>query len=103
MPSLPPRDGIAAPPCAGIRVGTSTVLTDARPNSVVGTSLPLQQTGEYDAIGGLSGAFGTSGFTLPLGWVVGTLTHILWGDNAIIFPTQLRVFCKHGGEYFPTA
>jgi len=26
MPSLPPQDGIPAPPCAGIRAGASTVL-----------------------------------------------------------------------------
>jgi hypothetical protein len=97
MPSLPPRDDVAAPPCAGIGAGTLTVSTDARPNSVVGTSLPLQPTGEHDAIGSLSGAFGTSGSTLPLGWVDGTLAHILWGVNANLFPSQLRVFCKHGG------
>ena len=40
MPSLPPRDGVDAPPCAGIRAGASTVSTYATLNSVVGPSLP---------------------------------------------------------------
>ena len=101
MPSLPPQEGVAAPPCAGIRMGASTVSTDARLNSAAGTSLPLQPTGEHDAIGSCSGAFGRSSSTLPLGWVNGTLAHILWGVNAIIFPSQLRVFYKHGGGIFP--
>ncbi len=101
MPSLPPRVGVAAPPCAGIRTGTSPISPDDSPHGVVGTSLPLQPTGEHDAIGGLSGAFGTSGSTLLLGWVDGTLAHILWGVNAIIFPMQLRVFCEHGGGIIP--
>ncbi len=101
MPSLPPRDGVAAPPCTGIRAGASTVSPDNTPNSVVGPSLPLPPTREHDAIGGLSGAFGTSGSTLPLGWVDGTLAHILWGVNAIIFPLPLRVFFEHGGGIFP--
>ena len=50
-----------------------------------------------------SGASGTSGHaqlrssTGPLGWVYGTLAHVFWGVNAIIFPTQLRVLWEHGG------
>jgi hypothetical protein len=101
MPSLPPRDGVAAPPCSGIRAGASTVSPDDRPNSVVDTSLPLPPTGEHDAFGRLSDALGTSGPTVPLGRVDATLTHILWGVNAIIFPLQCRVFYKHGGGNFP--
>ena len=102
MPSLPPRDGVAAPPCAGIRAGASTVSPDDTPNSVVGPSLPLPPpTGEHDAIGGLSGAFGTSGSISPLGWMDGTLAHILRGVNAIVFPSQLHVFYEHGGGIFP--
>ena len=84
MPSLPPQ--VAAPPCTGIRAGTSTVSPNNRPNSVVGTSLPVPPTGEYDAFGHLSDTLGTSGPTVPLGWVDGTLAHILRGVNAIIFP-----------------
>jgi hypothetical protein len=101
MPSLSPRDGVAAPPCAGIRAGASTVSPDDRPNNVVGTSLPLPTTGEHNAFGRLSDALGSSGLTMPLGWVDGTLAHRIWGVNAIIFPSLRRVFCKHGGGIFP--
>jgi hypothetical protein len=100
MPSLPPRDGVAAPPCAGIRAGASTVSPDDRPNNVVGTSLPFPTTGEHNAFGRLSDALGTSGPTVPLGWVDGTLAHLLWGVNTIIFPLLRRVFCEHGGGLF---
>ena len=58
MPSLPPRDGVDAPPCAGIRAGASTVSTDATLNSVVGPSLPLPTTGEHDATGSSPGSLG---------------------------------------------
>jgi hypothetical protein len=101
MPSLPPRDGVAAPPCAGIRTGTLTVSPDDRPNNVIDTSLPLPTTGEHDAFGCLSDALGTSGPTVQRGWVDGTLTQILRGVNSIIFPSQRRVFYKHGGGIFP--
>jgi hypothetical protein len=101
MPSLPPRDGVATPPCAGIRAGASTISLDDTRNSVVGTSLPLPPTGEHNAIGSLSGAFGTRGSISPLGWVDGTLAHILRGVNAIVFPSQLHVFYEHGGGIFP--
>jgi hypothetical protein len=57
MPSLPPRDGIDARICAGIRAGASTVSAVDRLTHVVGTSLPLPPTGEHDAIGGPSGIF----------------------------------------------
>ncbi len=57
MPSLPPRDGVDARICAGIRAGASTVLAVDRLTHVVGTSLPLPPTGEHDAIGGPSGIF----------------------------------------------
>ena len=62
MPSLPPRDGVVAPPSAGIRAGASTVSADATFNSDVGTSLPSPPTGEHDAFGG--GSSGT--FLSPL-------------------------------------
>jgi len=55
MPSLPPRDGVVAPPSAGIRAGASTVSADATFNSDVGTSLPSPPMGEHDAFGGSSG------------------------------------------------
>ena len=59
MPPLPPRDGVAAPPCAGIRAGASTVSPDDSPDGVVGVQVsPYQQRAEHDAIGGLSGTFG---------------------------------------------
>jgi len=99
--SLPPRDGVAAPPCAGIRVGALTISPDDRRNNVIGKSLPLPTTGEHNAFGHLSNALGTSSPTMPLGWVDGTLAHILWGFNAIIFPLQCCVFYKHGGGIFP--
>ena len=99
--SLPPRDGVVAPPCAGIRAGALTISPDDRPNNVVGTSFPLPTTGEHDTFGRLSDALGTSSPTMPLGWVDGTLTNILWEVNAIIFPLQCRVFYKHGGGIFP--
>jgi hypothetical protein len=57
MPSLPPRDGIDARICAGIRAGASTVSAVDRLTHVVGTSLPLPPTGEHNAIGGPSGIF----------------------------------------------
>jgi len=58
---------------------------------------------EHDAFGHLSDALGTSGPTVLLGWVDGTLAHILRGANAIIFPSQRRVFYEHGGGIFLTA
>ncbi len=57
MPSLPPRDGVDARICAGIRTGASTVSAVDRLTHVVGTSLPLPPTGEHDATGGPSGIF----------------------------------------------
>ena len=54
-----------------------------------------------------SGAFGTSGptevrgSTGPLRRVDGTLAHVIWGVNAIVFPTQLRVLQEHGGGIYP--
>jgi hypothetical protein len=57
MPSLPPRDGVDARICAGIRAGALTVSAVNRLTHVVGTSLPLPPTGEHDAIGGPSGIF----------------------------------------------
>ncbi len=54
-----------------------------------------------------SGASGTSGPTPvwgsigPLSWVDGTLAYALWGINAILFPTQLRVLQEHGGGIYP--
>ena len=56
---------------------------------------------EHDAFGHLSDALGTSGPTVLLGWVDGTLAHILRGVNAIIFPLPLHFFYEHGGGYFP--
>ena len=120
MPSLP-RDGVDAPPCAGIRAGASTVSTDATLNSVVGPSLPLPTTGEHDATGSsgrrkLSGSLGiaspsplhgpqehggglyTSRVLRPLVWVVGTHAHVIWGVNANIFPSPSH---HHGGGEFP--
>jgi hypothetical protein len=55
MPSLPPRDGIDALPCAGIRAGISTISPVDSLSSVAGKSLPPPLTGEHDAIGGPSG------------------------------------------------
>jgi hypothetical protein len=57
MPSLPPQDGVDAQICAGIRAGAPTVSAINRLTHVVGTSLPLPPTGEYDAIGSPSGIF----------------------------------------------
>jgi len=73
MPSLPPRDGVDAPPCAGICAGASTVSTDTTLNSVVGPSLPFPTMGEHDA-------FGSSG-------VLG-----------IEFPSPLHDQREHGGD-----
>jgi hypothetical protein len=61
--------------------------------------------GKHDAIGGLSGAFGTSGSTLPLEWVDGTLTRYHRGGNAIAklcgpsgtFLSPPRAIREHGG------
>ncbi len=55
MPSLPPRDGIDALPCAGIRAGTSTISPVNSLSSVAGNSLLPPPTGEHNAIGGPSG------------------------------------------------
>jgi hypothetical protein len=55
MPSLPTRDGVVAPPSAGIRAGALTVSADATFNSDDGTSLPSPPTGEHNAFGGGSG------------------------------------------------
>ncbi len=55
MPSLPPRDGVDALLCAGIRAGTSTISPVDSLSRVAGKSLPPPPTGEHDAIGGPSG------------------------------------------------
>jgi hypothetical protein len=106
MPSFPPRDGVVAPPSAGIRAGASTVSADATFNSDVGTSLPSPPTGEHDAFGGGSGGTFLSplrairehgGGTSPhaavrsLEWVDGTLARFIWGVNAISFPSPCHV------------
>jgi hypothetical protein len=57
MPSLPPRDGVDALLCAGIRAGTSTISPVNLLSGVAGKSLPPPPTGEHDAIGGPSGIF----------------------------------------------
>ena len=107
MPSLPPRDGIEALLCAGIRTGTSTISPVDTLSGVAGKSLPPPPAGEHDAMGCPSGASGTSGPTWirgstgPLRRVDGTLAHALWGVNAILFPTQLRVLQEHGGGIYP--
>jgi hypothetical protein len=121
MPSLPPRDGVDARICAGIRAGASTISAVNRLTHVVGTSLPLPPTGEHDAIGGPSGIFllppcalckHGGGKTLYaaarlLIWVDGTLACYHRGGNAIakLSPSLLAdsVFShppstKDGGE-----
>ena len=108
MPSLPPRDGGDTPLCVGIRAGALTVSPVDTLSGVSGKSLPLPPTGEHDAMGCPFGASGTSGPTRvwgstgPLSWVDGTLAHhVLWGINAIVFPTQLCVLREHGGGIYP--
>ncbi len=54
MPSLPPRDGVDALLCAGIRAGTSTISPINTLSGVSGKSVPPPPTGEHDAIGGPS-------------------------------------------------
>jgi hypothetical protein len=97
MPSLPPRDGVDARICAGIRAGALTVSAVDRLTHVVGTSLPLPPTGEQDAIGGPSGIFLSPPHALrkhgggesphaaarSLIWVNGTLACYHRGDTAI--------------------
>jgi hypothetical protein len=55
MPSLPPRDGVDALLCAGIRAGTSTVSPVDTLSGVAWKSLSPPPTREHDAIGGPSG------------------------------------------------
>jgi hypothetical protein len=114
MPSLPPRDGIDTQICTGIRAGALTVSAVDRLTHVVGTSLPLPPTGEHDAIGGPSGTFllppcalckhrgGKSPNAVPrlLARVDGTLAHVLWGVNAIAFPSPLCSLREHGGGMY---
>ncbi len=97
MPSLPPRDGVDALLCAGIRVGTSTISPVDSLSGVAGKSLPPPPTGEHDAIGGPSGIFlsppralhehggGKSPHAAArlLVWFDGTLTCYQRGDTAI--------------------
>ncbi len=107
MPSIPPQDGVDALLCAGIRAGTLTISPVDSLSGVAGKSLPPPPAGEQDAMGRPSGASGTSGPTRvwgstgPLSWVDGTLVHALWGVNAILFPTQLRVLQERGGGNIP--
>ena len=97
MPSLPPRDGVDALLCAGIRAGTLTISPVDSLSSVAGKSLPPPPTGEHDAIGGPSGislspprvlrehGWGESPHAAArsLVWVVGTLACYHSGDKAI--------------------
>ncbi len=55
MPSPPPRDGVDALLCAGIRAGTLTISPVDTLSGVAGKSLPPPPTGEHNAIGGPSG------------------------------------------------
>ena len=126
MPSLPPRDGVVAPPSAGIRAGASTVSPDATFNSDVGSSLPSPPTGEHDAFGGGSGGTFFSplralrehgGGTSPraavrsLEWVDGTLARYHRGGNAIAeicgpsgtFLSPPCAIREHGGGMSPSA
>ncbi len=75
MLSLPPRDGVDALLCAGIRAGTLTISPVDTLSGVSGKSLPLPPTGEHDAIGSPSG----------------------------ISPSPPCVLCKHGGGKSPHA
>jgi hypothetical protein len=114
MPSLPPRDGIDARLCAGIWAGASTVSAVNRLTHVVGTSLPLPPIGEHKAIGGPSGTLplplralckhgggkSMSAAARSLARVDGTLTHVLWGVNAIAFPSPLCALPEHGGGMY---
>ena len=66
-------------------------------------------TGEHKAAGCPSGTpYGTCGPTRirgppgPHGWVNGTLAHVFWGVNAILFPShQLRDRHEHEGGIYP--
>jgi hypothetical protein len=114
MPSLPPREGVVAPSCAGICVGASTVSPADIIASVGGTSLPLPPTGEHDALGSPGGKFlsppraicehgggmSSSGVARLLVWVDGTLAQLVlcWVVNAIIFPSPSQ---KNGGGIIP--
>jgi hypothetical protein len=112
MPSLPPRDGVDALLCAGIRACTSTISPVDSLSIVVGKSLPLPTSGEQQSIGGPYGAGGMSMSAKssgPLGWVDGTLTQLVfcWVVNAItelglslaysVLPS-LPPTTEHGGE-----
>jgi hypothetical protein len=111
MPSLPPRDGVDAQIRVGIRAGASAISAVDRLTHVLGTSLSLPPTGEHNAIGGPSGTFllppcalckhgggkSPNAVARLLARVDGTLTHVLWGVNAIAFPSPLSSLCEHGG------
>jgi hypothetical protein len=97
MPSLPPRDGVDALLCAGIRAGTLTISPVDSLSGVAGKSLPPPPTGEHDAIGGPSGISLSSPCVLrehgggksphaaarSLVWVDGTLACYHRGGKAI--------------------
>ena len=126
MPSLPPRDGVVAPPSAGIRAGASTVSADATFNSDVGTSLPSLPMGSTMPSAAAPAAHSSLHFTpfvsmgggtspravvRSLEWVDGTLARYHRGGNAIAeicghsgtFLSPPRAIHEHGGGTSPSA
>jgi hypothetical protein len=67
------------------------------------TSLPLPPTGEQDAIGCPSDAFGMSGTTVLLGWVDNTLAQSFRALMPLHAPCSSVPFGGMGGECTPTA
>jgi hypothetical protein len=114
MPSLPKQDGIDARLYAGICEGTSTVSAINTLTHVVGTSLPLPPTGEHEANGGPNGTLLLPPCAICKHWggmsmskaaqllarVDGTLAYVLWGINAIAFPSPLCAIREHGGGIY---
>ena len=92
-PSLPtPPSTVSSAQVSPYQQRGSTITS-----RVLGIASPSPLHGPQEHGGGLY----TSRVLRPLVWVVGTHAHVIWGVNAIIFPSPRRVFCKHGGGIFP--
>jgi hypothetical protein len=109
MPSLPPRDGVDAPLCAGIRAGTSTISPVDTLSSVAGKSLPPPPAGEHDPWAAPPAPLARADppeYGDPPGSSVGLMASspMLFGASTPSYSPHSSVsFKSMGGEYTPMA
>jgi hypothetical protein len=109
MPSLPPRDGVDAPICAGIRTGTSTISPVDSLSSVAGKSSPHHKQGSTTPWAAPPAPLARADppeYGDPPGRSVGLMAPLPLSFGASMpsySPHSSVPFRSMGGEYTPTA